>query len=108
MWSFERVWEFLHSRIGTTYLTLDQGHPFVLLSVSANAIVIRIGRTNRERSIRRSELEDSWNHLTSRRRLSRVEVRRLHSPYNPAYVVALLASVPGAAREGVRTVSNRQ
>jgi hypothetical protein len=42
------------------------------------------------------EIELAWNHLEQHKELTRTEVRDLgYSNFNPAYVVAIFANLPG-------------
>lgn len=56
---------------------------------------MRVDTTGYQRPIPRAHFEDAWRRLTEVRVLPRTEIQREISPFNPAYVAALLAQVPG-------------
>lgn len=75
--------------------TLYQKKPFEIIQVSNNQIILKTS-TEAQRPIPLKELTLAWNHLEKHKELARGEVRDLgYSEFNPAYVVAILASLPG-------------
>ncbi len=85
--------------IGRELATLDQQHPFRILEVTNTGVRIRMERTGQSRIILWSEIEGAWRHLLSQRELSRQEIQRHYSEFNPAYVAAILASLPGVRHQ---------
>ena len=80
---------------GKRLSTLYQNKPFEITQVSNNQIILKTS-TESQRPIPLKELTRSWNHLEKHKELTRSEVRDLrYSEFNPAYVVAILASLPG-------------
>jgi hypothetical protein len=80
---------------GKTLLTLDQKKPFEITEVSNNWLVLNTS-TESQRTLPMKEIELAWNHLELHEELTMVEVRDLgYSNFNPAYVVAILANLPG-------------
>jgi hypothetical protein len=80
---------------GKRLLTLDQKKPFQITEVFDDMIVLNTS-TDSQRTLPMKEMELAWNHLERHKELTRVEVRDLgYSNFNPAYVVAILANLPG-------------
>ena len=80
---------------GKRLSTLYQNKPFEITQVSNNQIILKTS-TESYRPIPMKEITLAWNHLEKHKELTRGEVRDLgYSEFNPAYVVAILASVPG-------------
>jgi len=80
---------------GKRLTTLYQNKPFEVTQVSNNQIIIKTSK-EAQRPIPLSEIARALNHLEKRKKLTRSEVKDLgYSEFNPAYVVAILASLPG-------------
>jgi hypothetical protein len=80
---------------GKRLTTLYQNKPFEITQVSNNQIILKTSKES-QRPIPLKEIVRSWNHLEKHKKLTRSEVRDLgYSEFNPAYVVAILASLPG-------------
>jgi len=80
---------------GKRLATLYQNKPFEIIKVSNDQIILKTS-TESQRPIALKEISRAWNHLDKRKKLTRSEVRDLgYSEFNPAYVVAILASLPG-------------
>ena len=80
---------------GMSLLTLDQKKPFEITKVSDEWLVLNTS-TESQRTLPMKEIELAWNHLELHKELTRSEVRDLgYSNFNPAYVVAILANLPG-------------
>jgi hypothetical protein len=80
---------------GNRLSTLYQNKPFEITQVSNNHIILKTS-TESQRPIPLKEITRAWNHLEKTKKLTRSEVRDLgYSEFNPAYVVAILASLPG-------------
>jgi hypothetical protein len=80
---------------GKRLTTLYQNKPFEITQVSTNQIILKTS-TESQRPIPLKEIARAWNHLEKKKKLTRSEVRDLgYSEFNPAYVVAILASLPG-------------
>ena len=90
-----QVWGRLLGLAGQQLRTLDRGRPFQVLGADGNSLVIRVLSTGHERRIHRDEVEGAWRHLEDAGNLSRTDINVAYSPWNPAYVAALLAAVPG-------------
>jgi hypothetical protein len=80
---------------GKRLTTLYQNKPFEITQVSNSQIILKTS-TESQRPIPFKEIASAWNHLEKKKKLTRSEVRDLgYSEVNPAYVVAILASLPG-------------
>jgi len=80
---------------GKRLTTLYQNKPFEITQVSNNQIILKTP-TEAHRPIPLKEIASAWSHLEKKKKLTRSEVRDLgYSEFNPAYVVAILASLPG-------------
>ncbi len=80
---------------GKRLSTLYQKKPFEIIQVSNNQIILKTS-TESQRPIPLKEIALAWKHLEKNKKLTRSEVRDLgYSEFNPAYVVAILASLPG-------------
>jgi len=82
---------------GKKLFTLYQKKPFEIMQISNNQIIIKTS-TESQRPILLKEITLAWNHLEKHKELTRGEIRDLgYSEFNPAYVVAILASLPGVS-----------
>jgi diketogulonate reductase-like aldo/keto reductase len=80
---------------GKRLATLYQNKPFEITRVGNNQIILKTS-TEAQRPIALKEIASAWRHLEKKKKLTRSEVRDLgFSEFNPAYVVAILASLPG-------------
>jgi hypothetical protein len=80
---------------GKRLSTLYQKKPFEITQISNNQIILKTS-AEAQRPIPLKEITLAWNHLEKHKKLTRSEVRDLgYSEFNPAYVVAILASLPG-------------
>ena len=80
---------------GKRLTTLYQNKPFEIIQVSISQIILKTS-TESQRPIPLKEISRAWSHLEKHKKLTRSEVRDLgYSEFNPAYVVAILASFPG-------------
>jgi hypothetical protein len=92
--TFDQVWQFLESRKGQRFHTLDQRKPFQLVDVQPGTLTVVVEASGHPRLIPRTHFEDAWRRLTESGRLSRSEIHEEISRFNPAYVSTLLAQVP--------------
>lgn len=95
MMTFDDVWRHFRSLRGRRFHTLDQNQPFTLQDVADNSLVVLVERTGNSRSIQRADFQEAWQRLAQLGHLSRTEIHRELSKFNPAYVSTLLAQVPG-------------
>jgi hypothetical protein len=56
---------------------------------------VRLHFRNKICTIPRDEIEGAYNELVASGVISRTDIRAHHSNFNPAYVAALLAALPG-------------
>lgn len=90
-------WNEISKLNGKTLKTLDRGNPFDVIEVTQNAAVLRPHESGIERKVLRDEIESAYSELVSKGELTRVTIRTKYSEYNPAYVAALLALLPGVS-----------
>ncbi len=88
------IWSLVTELQGRTLKTLDQGKPFDIVSVTERDVLVKPHISDKERPIKRSAIEGAYNEMIRRGELDRAEVREKYSDYNPAYVVAILATFP--------------
>ncbi len=80
---------------GKRLTTLYQNKPFEITQVSNNQIILKTS-TEPQHPIPLKEIASAWNHLKKKKKMTSSEVRDLgNSEVNPAYIVAILASLPG-------------
>jgi hypothetical protein len=80
---------------GKRLTTLYQNKPFEITQVSTDQIILKTS-TESQHPIPLKEIASAWNHLARKKKLTRSQVKDLgYSEVNPAYVVAILASLPG-------------
>jgi len=82
---------------GKTLATLDRQKRFDVLAVGPKQIFLFLHSSQKERKIRWEEIEPAWALLQRQGQLTRVAINANFSPRNPAYVAALLATLPGVS-----------
>jgi hypothetical protein len=88
------IWEEIKKLNGQTLKTLDRQKPFNILAVTDHVVLICPEETQTERPISRDEIEKAYRYLVTIGETTRTEIREKFSEYNPAYVAAILASLP--------------
>lgn len=83
--------------IGKTLATLDRHKRFDVLSVGPKQILLFLHSSQKERKIRWEEIEPAWALLQRQDQLTRAAIQDNFSQRNPAYVAALLATLPGVS-----------
>ena len=91
----------LEKLTGKTLATLDRQKRFDVLSVMPKQIMLYIQATGKERKMHWREIEPAWELLQREGQLTRITIRDRFSEANPAYVAALLASLPGVTHRQV-------
>jgi hypothetical protein len=80
---------------GKPLKTLYQNKPFEITQVSDNQIILKTSKDS-QHSIPFKEIITAWNHLQKNKKVTSSGVRDLGgSESNHAYVVAILANLPG-------------
>ncbi len=80
---------------GKRLTTLYQNKPFEIKQVSNDQIILKTSKES-QHPIPMKEILLAWNHLEKHKELTRSQISNLgYSELNPAYVVAILASLPG-------------
>ena len=89
-------WKTFGQLKGRTLKTLGRAEPFTIVAVNDQSIVVRPHSTNKERRVSRDEIESAFGELEQRGEMPFSNIRaNKHSEANPAYVAALLATLPG-------------
>lgn len=83
----------LSGLLGKELSTLDKDKRFWILSVADNHIDIRTSLIEGRR-INAIEIQNSWDYLIQAKSLTRGFIQDNFSPYNPAYIAAILAHFP--------------
>jgi hypothetical protein len=89
------VWTEIEKLQGKTLKTLVQNKPFDVVLVGNRRVIVRPHVSGVERPIRREAIEGAFGELVLRGELTRSEIRERYSNFNPAYVAAILAALPG-------------
>ena len=80
---------------GKRLTTLYQNKPFEITQVTSTEIILKTAK-DPKLSIPLKGVTLAWNHLAKKKKLTNSQIRDLgYSEDNPAYVVAILASLPG-------------
>jgi hypothetical protein len=74
---------------------LDQGKPFDVVAVTNEKVVVRPHVRDLERPIERAAIQGAWQELTRREELTLADIKERYSDWNPVYVAAILAALPG-------------
>ncbi len=95
--NFEKAdcWQEVRKLQGQTLKTLNLGREFDILQVTDSKVEIFIHSSENPRTIRREEIEGACRELRIQGEITRTEIQQHHSSNNPAYVAAILASLPG-------------
>ena len=88
-------WTEIAKLIGRTLKTLEQERPFDVVDVTHDEVTVRPTINDNERRIPREEIEGAFDELITLGVISRVDIEARYSRYNPAYVAAILAEMPG-------------
>jgi len=88
------IWVEVKKLQGKTLKTLDRNNPFDIVDVGARKLIVKPHVRGIERGIRRQAIEGAFKELVMRGEITRADIRCRHSNFNPAYVAAILASLP--------------
>jgi hypothetical protein len=89
------IWIEIEKLKGQTLQTLDQHKSFDIISVNEKAVVIVPHKSFKERPIPRQGIENAYTRLMETGELTRSDIMAEFSEFNPAYVAAILAELPG-------------
>lgn len=89
------AWEQIDFLTGQTLKTLEQHKPFEVMEITSSDIQIFIYSSLRKRRIKRDEIEGSWEELLKKGIITTSEIKSKYPKTSPAYVAAILASLPG-------------
>jgi len=85
--------------VGQEIRTLKRHRPFRIVEMDDEVLHIHVGTTGKPRSVQREEIEGAWEHLVRKGEVTRAEIRQRYSEFNPAYVAAILAALPGVIHQ---------
>ncbi len=89
------IWSQVRNLNGNTLRTLDHRKPFEIVAVTGSVVMVCPKATGKERPIQREGLERAYRRLVGSGRLTLSEIENEFAPYNPVYVAAILAQLPG-------------
>ena len=89
------IWPDVKQLEGKTLHTLDQNKAFDVVAVTEQTVLVQPYASGKERRIKRDEIEPAYQELVARGMIERTDIRDRYSNYNPAYVAAILAALPG-------------
>jgi hypothetical protein len=89
------IWPEIEKLQGKTLNTLDSKKPFDVVYVGEQRVIVRPHVRKVERPIRRECIEGAYSELRLNGEISRCDIRDRYTNFNPAYVAAILASLPG-------------
>jgi hypothetical protein len=90
-----QLWIEVQNLKGRTLRTLDQRKPFDIVTITENTVLVLPHSTRKERPLPRTGIENAYRHLLAIGRLTLAEIEKEYAPYNPVYVAAILAELPG-------------
>jgi hypothetical protein len=88
-------WTEIRNLKGHTLKTLDRRKPFQVVEVTEHNVIVVPIETGKERPVPREGIEKAYRQLIVKGSLTRSDIMKEYSPFNPAYVAALLAELPG-------------
>jgi len=89
------IWNEISNIKGRTLKTLDRQKPFEIFAIKANTVIILPHETRKERPIPRANFENAYRRLVATGEITRSEIMAEFSEFNPAYIAAILAELPG-------------
>ena len=87
-------WKEIKNLSVKTIETLDRGNSFDVVVILEQSLIVRPHSSGKERIIARNEVDGSYRELIVRGEITRSDIQERYSPRNPAYVAALLESLP--------------
>ena len=97
MLTADQFWSHIRSLDGRELKTLARGHPFDVVDVYRDRVVLSPAVSGKQRIVPRDTLEGAFHALVQRRELAMVEIATEFSNFNGVYVAALLAALPDVA-----------
>jgi hypothetical protein len=91
------VWPEVKNLEGSVLRTLDRRNPFEVSYVGNDMVIVTPLVSGKGRSISRETVQSAFDALLAIGELSRVEIQRRYSRFNPAYVAALLSKCTGVS-----------
>ncbi len=93
----DQFWPHISSLDGRELKTLERGHPFDVVDVCGDRVVLSPAVSGKQRIIPRDTLEEAFQALVQRRELAGVDIATEFTSFNAVYVAALLAALPDVA-----------
>jgi hypothetical protein len=90
-----KLWSEISKLEGKTLRTLDRNRPFDVVKVGVREVIVRPHVRGIVRTIHRDAIEDAFSELAARGKMARTDIRNRYSDFNPAYIAAMLAALPG-------------
>lgn len=88
------IWPFVENLKGKTLFTLAYKKAFEIIEINNNEVNILVHSTNKERKILKKNIDNAAKYLFSNKTITRIYIRDNFSEANPAYIAAILASLP--------------
>ena len=92
-----QLWPSICILDGRELKTLVRGHPFEVVNVQGDRVVLSPVVNGKSRTIPRQTLEEAFSALLERRELAGQQIAWEFSSFNAAYIAALLAALPDVA-----------
>lgn len=89
------VWQQIDYLAGRTLKTLERHKPFEVIEVTSSDLQIYVYSSLRKLRIQRVEIEGAWQELQEKGTISSSDIKSRYSKNYPAYIAAILASMPG-------------
>jgi hypothetical protein len=90
------IWVEIKKLQGKNLATLDRRQKFKVMQVLPSQIIIETS-TGASRNIPWNNVQQSWIELEKNGEITRTDIMRLYSPFNPAYVAAILSNLPNVS-----------
>ena len=90
------LWKEIKKLEGKTLATLDKRKEFKMVKVLPNIVVIETS-TGTPRNIPWDNIQQSWRELEKTDEITRTDIMKFYSPFNPAYVAAILSNLPNVS-----------
>lgn len=90
-----QFWSRILQLEGRTLKTLCKNKEFDIVCVKERSLDLNIHASHKDRFVHRDEIEGAYKELFKCGQITRVEIQKKYSPINPAYVAAILSTLPG-------------
>lgn len=90
-----QFWSKILQLEGQTLKTLDKNKIFDIVCVTERSIILNVHASDKDRLVHHDEIEGAYKELFKCGQITRNEIQKKYSPRNPAYVAAILSTLPG-------------